>query len=76
MAMFSPQNFGLSAASGDLGLGDALQQQTEAEVIERRKKLLAAANQQPAAYGALGLGTGLNTGLGNGGYAAQALLGQ
>lgn len=62
----------LSPAGQDLGLGDQLNNQAQAEILARRKKGLAVANQPPAAYGALGLGSGLN----NGSAAVQALLGQ
>jgi hypothetical protein len=69
-----------SSAAGDLGMGmgDQLQMQAEAAILERRKKIMAMTTQaeQGAAYGALAAGTGMMTGMGNaGGFAAQALLG-
>ena len=74
------KNMSVPGAADDLGggLGDQLQSQVEAQILERRKKILAMATQaqQGAAYGALSGGTGLTSGLGNMGFAAQALLGQ
>lgn len=67
-----------SSAAGDLGvgLGDNLQSQASAEIIARRKKALALGNQVPAAYGALAMGTSLNSGAGNTSFAFKALMGQ
>lgn len=77
--MLAPQNLGVpgSPAAADLGLGDQLQAQAQAAILERRKKILAMTTQaQPsAAYGILAGGTGLNSGLGNMGVAAQTLIG-
>src|SRR5579872_7482235 len=75
-----PQNAGVpGSVSNDLGLGlgDQLQQQTEAAILERRKKLMAMASQAQAgaAYGDLTAGTGLMNGMGNIGQASKALLG-
>jgi hypothetical protein len=59
----------------DLGMGADLQRQVESEILERRRRALLAANQQPAAFGALSTGIGVN-GIGNtGGIALQALMG-
>lgn len=63
------KNFGTSLAAGDLGLGDQLQAETQDQLLERRKKLLQIAPS--AAFGALGLGTGI----GQGGQSAAAALG-
>lgn len=52
------------AAAADLGLGDILQNQTEAEIVERRKKMLAVEQQKPADFGALGMGSAMSLGLG------------
>lgn len=43
MAM-SEKNMALSPAVADLGLGDMLKSQTEDEVLQRRKKLMSAAD--------------------------------
>lgn len=65
----------VTQAGVDLGMGSELQQQVMDEVINRRKRTLLAANQTPAAFGALAMGTGYN-GVGNtGGMALQALMG-
>lgn len=63
--MIAAKNAPLSAAGGDLGLGDELQNQVTAEIMERRKKSMLAANQSSAAYGALGLGVNTSPGTGN-----------
>lgn len=58
----------------DLGMGAELQQQVMDTVLERRKRTMLAANQQPSAFGALAMGVGIN-GTGNtGGMALQALM--
>ena len=63
-----------SQAGLDLGMGAELQQQVMDTVLERRKRTMIAAGQQPAAFGALAMGTGV-TGQGNtGGMALQALM--
>jgi hypothetical protein len=65
------------AAPVSIGAGDQLQQQVTNEILARRKKALSMANTTPAAYGALAMGTGLNTGgAGSGSSAYQALMGQ
>lgn len=71
-----PMNPGaVSQAGVDLGMGADLQQQAMDQIMARRKATLLAANQQPAAFGALAMGTGV-TGAGNtGGMALQALMG-
>lgn len=64
----------VSQAGLDLGMGSELQNQVMNEVLERRKRTLLAANQQPGSFGALALGVGIN-GTGNtGGMALQALM--
>jgi hypothetical protein len=78
--MIAAQNIGIPGqAATDLGggLGDALKEQAQAAILERRKKILAMTTQaQPsAAYGILAGGTGLNSGLGNMGVTAASLLG-
>lgn len=66
---------GVSQAGVDLGMGADLQQQVMDQVMQRRKATLLAANQQPAAFGALAMGEGV-TGTGNtGGMALRALMG-
>jgi hypothetical protein len=63
-----------SQAGLDLGMGSELQQQVMDQVIERRKRTMIAAGQQPAQFGALAMGAGV-TGQGNtGGMALQALM--
>lgn len=65
---------GVSQAGIDLGMGADLQQQVNDQIMQRRKASLLAANQQPAAFGALAMGTNV-TGSGNtGGIALQALM--
>lgn len=49
--MLSSKNKALSAASADLGLGDQLQQETEAQILERKKKLLSQQQQQASPLG-------------------------
>jgi hypothetical protein len=63
----------MGAGAGDIGLGDALQNQTEAEILERRKRMLAMVNSPLSAYGVLN--SGLQSGVGNLGSAWQALMG-
>lgn len=63
----------MGSASGDLGLGDQLQSETEAQILERRKRLLAMANSPLSAYGVLN--SGIQSGTGNLGTAWQALTG-
>ena len=73
--MAMPDPFAPSQAGLDLGLGAELQQQMMEQVLERRKKAMLAAIQQPSAFGALAMGTGV-TGAGNtGGMALQTLMG-
>jgi hypothetical protein len=68
--------FAPSQAGMDLGMGADLQSQVMQQVMERRKRAMLAANQTPAAFGALAMGSGV-TGAGNtGGIALQALMGQ
>jgi hypothetical protein len=68
----NPNAFG--QAGIDLGLGGDLQEQVQDEIMDRRKRALLAANQQPGSFGALGL-SGVS-GVGNtGGMALQALMG-
>lgn len=54
--MTSQKNMPLQSAYSALGLGDQLYQQTEQEVLQRRKKIMSAANPKPNAYGAAGFG--------------------
>jgi hypothetical protein len=70
-----PTNPGAFSQAGiDLGLGADLQQQVDSEILDRRKRALLVANQQPGAFGALAL-SGVS-GVGNtGGMALQALMG-
>jgi len=64
-----------SQAGVDLGLGKDLQQQVMDQILERRKRVMLAAQQQSPAFGALAMGQGV-TGAGNtGGLALQALMG-
>lgn len=63
----------MGSASGDLGLGDALNNQAEAEILERRKRMLAMANSPLSAYGVLNAGQA--SGVGNLGSAWQSLMG-
>lgn len=63
----------MGSAAGDLGLGDQLNSQAEAEILERRKRMLAMANSPLSAYGVLN--SGLQSGTGNLGTAWQALMG-
>ncbi len=65
----------VSAGLG-LGQGDDLMMQVEQQVLERRKRVMAVPGQQPAAYGAVGLGTSLQPGAGQLGPAVLGLLGQ
>ena len=66
---FAPSQAGL-----DLGMGADLQSQVMQQVMERRKRAMLAANQTPAAFGALAMGSNFN-GTGNtGGIALQALM--
>lgn len=66
---------GISQPALDLGMGAELQQQVMAQVLERRKRSMLAANQGAPAFGALAMGPG-ETGAGNtGGMALQALMG-
>lgn len=54
--MLNRKNAALSPAISDLGLGDQLKQQMEdQDEIIRKKKLMAAANGNPAQYGDAGL---------------------
>jgi hypothetical protein len=70
-----PMTPGPSQAGIDLGMGADLQQQVMDQILERRKRMLLAANQQAPAFGALAMGDGV-TGAGNtGGMALQALMG-
>jgi hypothetical protein len=73
---FVPTNPGaVSQAGVDLGLGADLQQQVMDQIMERRKRMLMATVQSPAAFGALAMGANV-TGVGNtGGMALQALMG-
>ena len=74
------KNATIDASGNDLGLGlgDTLEAQIQASIIDRRKKALQLTNQPPAAYGVAGLGTGLKAGI-NGqsgmGFASAAMLG-
>lgn len=71
------QNIGVPGSpSGGLGLGDQLQAEAESQILERRKAIMAMTTQAQSgsAYGMLGVGTGLNTGLGNMGFTASNLL--
>lgn len=43
--MVSAKNFAMTAASTDLGLGDNLKNQLDAEEMDRKKKLLAQAQR-------------------------------
>jgi hypothetical protein len=71
------KNMSVPGASADLGAGDQLQNQVTAEILARRKKALSMANVVPAAYGALAMGTGLNSGgAGANSFAYKALIGQ
>lgn len=64
-----------SQAGLDMGMGADLQQQVMDQVLERRKRTMIAAGQQPPAFGALAMGANV-TGQGNtGGMALQALMG-
>ena len=55
-------------------MGADLQSQVMQQVLERRKRAMLAANQTPAAFGALAMGQNTN-GTGNtGGMALQALM--
>lgn len=73
--MLATKNVALSAAGQDLGLGDGLQEQVTSEIMERRKRAMLGANQGLAAYGALGLGTNTQPGVGNtGGQGAYGSL--
>lgn len=79
--MASPQPFvptdpnAVSQAGVDLGMGEDLQRQVMDQILERRKRTMLAASQQPAAFGALAMGSGYS-GVGNtGGMALQALMG-
>ena len=67
---------GVLGAVTDLGMGDDLRSQVEAQVLEQKKKAMLATKVGPAAYGAQGMGTGLNMGLGNQSLGTWALLGQ
>lgn len=63
-----------SQAGLDLGMGGELQQQVMDQVLEKRKRVMLAANQTAPAFGALAMGVGIN-GTGNtGGMALQALM--
>ena len=65
----------ISQAGVDLGMGADLQQQVMAQILERRKRTMIAADQQAPAFGALAMGANV-TGAGNtGGMALQALMG-
>lgn len=57
------KNIAASGAAGDLGLGDVLQNETEEQVAERRRKMLAMQQTGPADYGQLGLGAASTLGL-------------
>ncbi len=66
--------FAPSQAGVGLGMGADLQKQVMDQIMQRRKASLLTANQQPAAFGALAMGTN-TTGAGNtGGLALQALM--
>lgn len=65
----------VSAGLG-LGQGDDLMAQVEAQILERRKRVMAVPGQAPPAYGAVGLGTSLQPGGGGLGPAVLGLLGQ
>lgn len=55
----------LSAAGADLGLGDVLQADTEAQIEERRRKLTQGiTGDKPGDFGAIGLGQGALMSLG------------
>lgn len=57
-------------------MGDQLQQQVMAQVLEKRKRSLLAANTSAPAFGALALGASTTPGAGGtGGMALQALMG-
>jgi hypothetical protein len=73
--MSMPDPFAPSQAGLDLGLGAELQQQTMAQVLEKRKKSLLASNQEAPAFGALALGPGTNGAGNTGGMSLQALMG-
>lgn len=65
----------ISQAGVDLGMGADLQQQVMDQLMERRKRAMLTAVQQPNAFGALAMGQNV-TGAGNtGGMALQALMG-
>ena len=67
--------FAPSRAGMDLGMGADLQSQVMLQVMERRKRAMLTANQSPAAFGALAMGSDI-TGTGNtGGMALKALMG-
>lgn len=54
--MLNKKNAALSPAISDLGLGDQIKQQIEdQDEITRKKKLMAAANGNPAQYGDMGM---------------------
>ena len=67
---------GVLGAVTDLGMGDDLRSQVEAQILEQKKKALLAVNQGGPAYGASTLGTGQKMGLGNQTLGTWALLGQ
>lgn len=71
-----PTNPGAFSQAGvDLGMGADLQQQVMDQIMEKRRRTMLAANQTPAAFGALAMGSGYS-GVGNtGGMALQALMG-
>lgn len=73
--MSMPNPFSASQAGMDLGMGAELQQQVQTQVLEKRRRGLLAANQQPAAFGALAMGVGTNGSGNTGGMALQALMG-
>ena len=66
---------GKAGGMSDLGMGQDLQQQVLDQINQRRKTALLAGNQQPAAFGALAMGTGVSGAGNTGGMALQALMG-
>jgi hypothetical protein len=72
--MQSAKNFAISPAGSSLGLGDELAEQVSSEILARRKAALLSTQQQPAAYGALGMGPSKSPGIGNQGYAYGSLM--
>ena len=65
----------VSAGLG-LGQGDDLMMQVEAQILERRKRIMAVPGQAPVAYGATGIGTSPLPGAGGMSPAVLGLLGQ